>query len=463
MGQNNYNKDASNPSSQVGGVWLFFKSVFFTNLLYFVIAAEVVLLVFGFFFSQIAAFAEYGLLIIPVLLMVDMISLYSNKNGIYGRRDTLDKLSNGDDNLIQIILENHYLFPSRLTVIDEVPFQFQARDTAFKLTIGAKKNKTLEYIVKPLKRGEYNFGALNVYVKSPIGFIQRRYRFSQDLIVPVYPSFLQMRKYELLAISNYLTNAGIKKIRKIGSNAEFDQIKEYVSGDDFRTINWKATARKNKLMINQFQDEKSQQVYSIIDMGRVMKMPFDGLSLLDYAINASLVISNIAMLKQDKAGIVIFSHKVQSILLADRRNAQLQKILELLYNQKTGYLESDFENLFINIKRKINQRSLLLLYTNFESLSGLQRQLKYLRRLAKEHLLVVLFFENTELHAFIDKPAITTEDVYNKAIAQKFAYEKKLIVKELEKYGIHCILTDPKKLSVNTINKYLELKARGMI
>ena len=114
----------------------------------------------------------------------------------------------------------------------------------------------------------------------------------------------------------------------------------------------------------------------------------------------------------------------------------------------------------VNIKTKINQRSLLLLYTNFESLSGLHRQLKYLRRLAKDHLLVVIFFENTELKTYLETPAVTTEEVYNKAIAEKFAYEKKQIVQELKKYGIHSILTAPQKLSVNTINKYLELKAR---
>lgn len=441
----------------------FFKTFYFNNLLYYVVAAEVVLLVTGFFFTSFEPFGEYGLLLIVVLLFIDTIILYANKNGIFGRRDTFDKLSNGDDNPIQIFIENRYLFPVRLNVIDELPFQFQARDTEFYLNIAPGKNKTLEYNVHPLKRGEYSFGALNIFVKSPIGFIQRRYSFSQDALVPVYPSFLQMRKYELLAISNYLTNAGIKKIRRIGNNAEFDQIKEYVPGDEFRTINWKATARRNRLMTNQYQDEKSQQVYSVIDMGRVMRMPFEGLSLLDYAINASLVISNIAMIKQDKAGIITFSHKVQSILPADRKAAQLQKILELLYNQKTGYLETDFEKLYANVKSKITQRSLLLLYTNFESLSGLHRQLKYLRRLAKDHLLVVIFFENTELKAFLEQPATTTEDVYNKIIAEKLAYEKKLTVKELEKYGIHSVFTAPKNLSVNTINKYLELKARGMI
>lgn len=441
----------------------FLKSIYLANLLYYVVATEVVLLVFGFFFPLVYGLANIALIILVVLVVVDTLILYSNRKGFFARRDTLDKLSNGDDNPVQIVLENQYLFPVRISVIDELPFQFQVRDKEFKLNIDSGKSKTIEYDLRPVKRGEYSFGAVNVFVKSPIGFVQRRYRFSQDMMVPVYPSFMQMRKYELLAISNQLTDAGIKKIRRRGNNAEFEQIKEYVAGDDYRTINWKATARKNKLMINQYQDEKSQQVYSAIDMGRIMRMPFEGLSLLDYAINSSLVISNIAMLKQDKAGIITFSNRVQAILPADRRNAQLRKILELLYNQKTGYLESDYEHLYATIKTKINQRSLVLLYSNFESLSGLQRQIKYIRRLAKDHLLVVIFFENTELRSFIEKPARSTEEIYNKTIAEKLAYEKKLIVKELEKYGIQSILTAPQQLSVNTINKYLELKARGLI
>ncbi len=441
----------------------FLKSNYLANLLYYVVATEVVLLVFGFFFPFVYGIANIALIILVVLVMVDTLILYANRKGFFARRDTLDKLSNGDDNPVQIVLENQYLFPVRISVIDELPFQFQVRDKEFKLNIDSGKSKTIEYDLRPVKRGEYSFGAVNVFVKSPIGFVQRRYRFSQDMMVPVYPSFMQMRKYELLAISNQLTDAGIKKIRRRGNNAEFEQIKEYVAGDDYRTINWKATARKNKLMINQYQDEKSQQVYSVIDMGRIMRMPFEGLSLLDYAINSSLVISNIAMLKQDKAGIITFSNRVQAILPADRRNAQLRKILELLYNQKTGYLESDYEHLYATIKTKINQRSLVLLYSNFESLSGLQRQIKYIRRLAKDHLLVVIFFENTELRSFIEKPARSTEEIYNKTIAEKLAYEKKLIVKELEKYGIQSILTAPQQLSVNTINKYLELKARGLI
>jgi uncharacterized protein (DUF58 family) len=441
----------------------FFRSIYFSKLLYFILTAEVVLFVFSFFYPSLYPLAKYALLTILLLIVIDTIMLFANKNGIHARRDTTDKLSNGDDNPIQIHLENHYTFPLNTEIIDELPFQFQERNIVFRIKIGSAKSKVIEYLVRPVKRGEYHFGAVNVYASTPFRLVIKRYRFSQDMMVRVYPSFIQMRKYELLAISNRLTEAGIKKIRRIGNNAEFDQIREYVAGDDYRTINWKATARKQKLMINQYQDERSQQIYSIIDMGRIMRMPFEGLSLLDYAINASLVISNIAMLKSDKAGIVTFSNKLQTLLPAQRKAGHLNKILEVLYNQKTGYLESDFENLYIRLRAGINQRSLVMLYTNFETLSGLQRQLKYLRRLAKDHLLIVVFFENTELQSVLKEPAKTTLEIYNKTIAEKFSFEKKLIVKELEKHGIQSILTAPQNLSVNTINKYLELKARGLI
>ena len=244
---------------------------------------------------------------------------------------------------------------------------------------------------------------------------------------------------------------------------EFEQIKDYVMGDDIRNINWKATAKRNHLMVNQFQDERSQPIYSVIDKGRSMKMPFNGLSLLDYAINATLVISNIALKKQDKAGMFTFSRKVDNRVIAERRPSQMNSILETLYNVNTDYSETNFVRLYVDIKRNITQRSLLLLYTNFETLDALHRQLPYLQAIAKNHLLVVIFFKNTELHQLTKDKAESTYEIFQKTIAEKFIYEKKLIVNELHKYGIQTILTTPENLTVNTINKYLEIKARGLI
>jgi len=244
---------------------------------------------------------------------------------------------------------------------------------------------------------------------------------------------------------------------------EFDQVRNYVPGDDRRSVNWKASARKGDIMVNAYQDEKQQTVYCLIDKGRVMQSPFEGLTLLDYAINASLVMSNIALIKEDKAGLITFSDKMGQIVAADRRSGHLQKLLEVLYHQKTRFMETDFERLSVAVRHQIRQRSLLLLFTNFETLEALQRQLPYLRRLAKDHLLVVILFENTETKHLIDSPAGNVEQVYLKTIARQFFNEKKKIVAELNRYGIQSILTPPQQLSVNTINKYLELKDRGAI
>ena len=347
-------------------------------------------------FAFILSFVFDSSVLIPKVLFMgwlalaftDLILLYRNRVGLRGDRRVPERLSNGDENDISIQLDNLYPFKAALEVIDEIPHQFQRRDLSFKLSIASGSSKVLVYSLRPVKRGEYAFGTVNVFVESPISFFKRRFRFSSDVVVPVYPSFIQMRKYELMAISNRLTDVGIKRIRRIGQNMEFELIKEYVSGDDFRTINWRATARKNALMVNHYQDERSQQVYSLIDKGRVMEMPFNGLSLLDYAINASLVISNIAIKKSDKAGLITFQHQVSATVPASKQSRQMSMILEVLYNQKTAYRETDYAALFSHVRRKITQRSLLLLFTNFESLFSLQRQLPYLKHMADQHLLV---------------------------------------------------------------------------
>ena len=437
---------------------------FYLSARFFIVAAALVFLfTLSYFWSELLVINNLLFIAVVFLLLSDGIILFINKKGIYSYRTTPNRLSNGDDNEIKIILENRYVFRINCEIIDEIPFEFQIRDLSFKISVDPGMTKIFNFTLRPVKRGEYNFGSTNIFAASPIGFVRRRYSFEGTKIVPVYPSYIQMKKYELMAISDRLTEVGVKRIRRVGHSMEFDHIKEYVRGDDYRTINWKATARKTRLMVNHFDDEKSQQVYNVIDIGRVMKMPFEGMSLLDYAINSSVVISSIAMHKQDKAGLVTFSNRVSNILLADRQTRQIQKILEILYNQKTDFLESDFEILTSTILQKINHRSLIILYTNFETLNALQRQLLYLRRLSQAHLVLVIFFINTELFALIDKPAKNVEEIYHKTIAEKFAYEKRLIVKELARYSIQSILTTPQNLSVNTINKYLEIKARGLI
>lgn len=441
----------------------FLRSLYFHNVFWTVWIALAIAFVFAYVFPALLPLCYAALIVYLILTIVDIAVLYRKRDGVFAHRSTPERLSNGDENPITIYLENRYTFPVTLEIIDELPHQFQRRDLFFKCQLAPRTEQQIHYELRPVQRGVYEFGQTNVFALTPLRLAKRRYQFDQGKQVSVYPSFIQMRQYALMATANRLSEMGVRRIRRIGHSTEFDQVRAYVTGDDQRTINWKATARKGDIMVNAYQDERAQSVYCIIDKGRTMQSPFEGLTLLDYAINSSLVMSNIALLKQDKTGLITFSHVNGQIVPADRKSGHLQKLLEVLYRQSTQFLESDFERLSITVRHQVRQRSLLLLFTNFETLDGLKRQLPHLRQLAKNHLLVVILFENTETKQLIDTPALTTEEIYLKTIAQKFHLEKKRIVLELQRYGIQAILTPPQQLSANTINKYLELKARGAL
>lgn len=401
--------------------------------------------------------------VLAVFLLLDTFTLYRQTRGIQAFRNCPERLSNGDVNTISLSVSNKYPFRVAIKIIEEVPFQFQKRDLTFSTSIGVRKSEVLYYDLRPTERGVYQFGAINVYVAGLLGLVTRRYIFDENKDVAVYPSFLEMHKYELLAASHRLTDYGIKKIRRIGHATEFDHIKHYVLGDDPRTINYKATARMSQLMVNTYQEEKSQPVYCLIDKGRTMKMPFNGLTLLDYAINTTLMVSTTALNKGDKAGLITFSKNVDEILPADRQRRQRVKILETLYAQKTDFKESDYERLYATVRRKLSQRSLIVLFTNFETINGMRRQLKYLTHMAKDHLVLVAFFLNSEFNEVLESSPAGLEDIFRKGMAEKLWNDKYLIVKALNRYGIHTILSKPENLTIDSINKYLEFKSRGLI
>ena len=437
------------------------KHLFLLPRVYLGFGIAIVLFILSFLFPILYGIT-WGLVAVGVLvLLTDYLLLFRGKDNLVAQRFLPEKLSNGDDNPIDIQLANHYSFAVQCAIIDEIPFQFQQRDFLLEEQLQAGQTKRLTYTLTPKFRGEYHFGKLNIYVQTPLQLVARRYVFSEGQMLPCYPSFIQMRKYDLIAFAKNKYAFGLKKLRKIGNTTEFEQIKEYSVGDDIRTINWKATAKKNQLMVNQFLDENTETVYTIIDKGRLMQMPFEGMSLLNYAINSTLAISNVVLKKNDRAGMLAFSKKVENIVAASNKRTHLQKIISNLYNLETNFSESDFGHLYSAVKQTITHRSLLLLYTNFESLSSLHRQLPYLRALAKNHVLVVIFFENTTLKVLTEKEVKNTDEIIDKIIAEKFNFEKRLIANELIKYGIQSILTTPQNLSIETINMYLKIKAKG--
>ncbi len=440
----------------------FFAQIYISRRFYlamFVLAIIYILAQYVHILVGLALIAQY---VFITLCLADIYLLFSGEH-IQLERHLPERLSNGDYNPISYTIFNKSPLKLSCEIIDELPHQLQIRDFSMQTILKPQSDEILHYSIRPTYRGEYKFGLTRIFTQSILGIFIRRYTAAAPCTIPVYPSFVQLHKFEFLAISNRLTDAGIKKIRRISQNQEFEQIKEYIPGDDYRTINWKATARSNKLMVNQYQQERAQHVYCLIDMGRTMKMPFNHLSLLDYAINASLVMSKIAMIKHDKAGLFTFSSRMHTKLKASNDPHHMHYIMEALYAQQTKYDESNFEALYQNIRAHVKQRSLLILFTNMETITAMQRYMPFLRRLVANHVLITVFFENTEIKDLAHSHPSNVSQIYEQTIAEKLMYEKRLIVKELNNYGIHTLLTDPAELTIGVINKYLEMKSKGLI
>ena len=436
--------------------------MYLTRRFYIALILVILLLGSGYLFAPFFVIGQWALFALFVLVLADGYILYRTQ-GIQAFRRCSDRFSNGDDNEVSIRVESTYSRPLSLEIIDEIPFIFQNRDVCFRTTLQPNEGKTISYHLRPTRRGVYSFGQIRVFVTDKIGLLSRRYTCGQPQDIKVYPSYLMLHRYELLAMSDNLTELGIKRIRRVGHQTEFEQIKEYVKGDDYRTINWKASARRHELMVNVYQDERSQQIYSVIDKGRVMQQAFRGMTLLDYAINASLVLSYVAMRKEDKAGLVTFDEHFDTFVPASKQPGHMQTLLEKLYSQQTTFGETDFSALCVHLNKHVGKRSLLVLYTNFSSIGSMNRQLSYLKQLNHRHRLLVVFFEDADLKEYIAQPAKDTEGYYRHVIAEKFAYEKRLIVSTLKQHGIYSLLTTPENLSIDVINKYLEMKARQLL
>ncbi len=440
-----------------------FRNLYLTNRFFQLFGIVIALFLLSFPIAILMPLALTAFVFAIALVIVDATRLFSRNTEVTAQRKLPKMLSLSDENTIRIALESQADFPLHITLIDELPVQFQIRDFEEVIAIETQEEKEVQYSLRPVERGVYEFGAINLFLASNWGLVERRVQQTEIQTIAVYPSIIQMKEMELRAFNQMSLQQGIKKLRRIGHSYEFDHIKNYVRGDDYRSINWKASSRRGLLMVNKYEDERAQQVYCIIDKSRNMRMPFNDLSLMDYAINSTLALSNIILKKHDRAGLLTFSDKMGTTLKADHKPMQLNKILNALYKEKERALESNYELLYYATRKLISGRSLLLLFTNFESMYALDRVLPVLRRINKMHLLVIVFFENTEIKAFSQEKIETLEDIYYQTVAQKFVAEKRAMVQKLHQFGIQAVLTQPEDLSVNTINKYLELKARGLI
>lgn len=441
----------------------FFKSIFLTRIFFVLFGVVVIGFAISFAIPFLLFWAKVGFFSLMGFTILDSLLLFSIKNPLSFERIVSNRLNLGDPNEIELIVKNNSTQSISFVLIEGFPIEMQERSKQFSATLSGNKEISFHYTFVPKARGEYFFEDVFFQISSMFSLAGRKIEIPAKQSFQVFPSILQMKKYELMVFQQQKVESGIKKIRRLGNNSEFEQIRNYVQGDEIKRINWKATSRGRELMVNQYQEEKSQHIYCIVDKSRNMQVEFDGLSMLDYSINSTLVFSNITIKKGDKTGLITFSDKIGSQLVAEKSNGQMKRILDILYNQKTHYRDGNFELLFESIRTTIKTRSLLVLFTNFETESAMRRALPLMRKINQKHVLVVVFFQNNELEEMAFQDVNSTRDIYQSAVAERMISVKHKIAMELKKNGIHTILTRPEDLSINTINKYLELKAKGSI
>jgi uncharacterized protein (DUF58 family) len=437
------------------GIWL--SPLFFTTL-----ATAIFLCAFGFAFPFLFRLGQVLVGVVLILSVADFIILFSNRFGLEGKRVMPSVLGLTDETEIKLELLFRSPMALRAELYEELPFSLQERHFTMTHTLNPGRNEWT-YSIRPINRGTYRFGKTQVLVEGPLHFIKRRFSLPLSEDVSVYPSIKQMHETELLAFSRVATPTGHKRYKRIGRSYEFEQISPFVEGDDYRNINWKATGKTRELMVNQYQDERSQNLYCIISKGRAMKMAFRHVTYLDYSINATLALSNVALKKYDKVGLITFSNKIGTALRAENRSGQIRKILDALHREEERQFEPDFELLYRSVDRLAKNRSLIVLFANFESKHTAERALPLLKKISRKHLLVMVLFEDSELTEIAERPKQDVEDVYRVTLAANQLIERKEVVNRLRNQGIHTLFCTPERLSVEVINKYLELKAKGMI
>ncbi len=449
--------------TQIASIFSAFRGIYLHNFFYYIGSLSVLLMAIGFVFPISLEIGTVLAIILVFYTFIQTILLVVMRSNFSAERKVLDILSLGEVHEVTVTVQNHTQVPLSIKIVEELPYQLLNPNKSTYHFFKARDTFQFSYTISPRVRGKHTFGDFHLFLKLVFPVVERRVILRRNDVVDVYPSIINMKKFELYASKRISDGEGLKRIRKLGHGSEFEQIKPYVLGDDPRTINWKATARAGNFMTNHYQEERSQPVYQILDSSRVMKMPFNELTLLDHSINSALALSNIILKKSDKAGLISFDKKVNTIIEANNGQLQLKNFLKALYNQKISDHEANYEMLFLAIRRYITKRSFLMLYTNFESMYALQRVLPQLKSLSKRHLLLIVIFENTELEELAHMESKSLYDIYDQTMAQKLLIEKEQIHSELDKHGVMNISVTTETVSADVINKYLEVKSRGVI
>ncbi len=376
-----------------------------------------------------------------------------------------EKLSLGTANAVTVTAQNKSATALTLAVRDLPPPTFDL-DSAVerKLLLPPDPRPVgFTYHVTPPAKGDFVFGDLYFEYPGRLGLICRQGKIAAAQTVKVYPNLAETAKYELLARRGRLMQLGIRTAKVRGGGSEFESLREYVPGDEYKKIDWSATARRGKLISRQYEAERSQNIVLLLDTGRNMLQSVQKMAKLDYVVNTALMLAYVAAAGDDKVGLMAFDADIRAYLPPAKSKAQVYGILESLYNLNARMVETDYKDAFQNLATRWRRRSLVVLFSDLVDPDSSTQLLDAVPILADMHRVVCVTVSDPNILAAARSVPEDSAGVYQKAVAVQVLQERRAAISILKRRGVWTVDSPPEALSADLINHYLDLKARSLI
>jgi uncharacterized protein (DUF58 family) len=373
-------------------------------------------------------------------------------------RDMPQRFALGASNRVQISVHNSSSLPLLGELSDDTPEGFEVEHERLPFRIPPGAEAVVEYHARVERRGQYAFGALHVRLDGPLGLGSLVGMQPAAAEVRVYPNPRGPRRYELAVRRGALHSVGVRSTRRASGAGEFEQLREYVPGDDLRDLDWKAMAKRLRPITRVHGQEQSQSVILALDAGRLMAASLDALSKLDHAIHAALLVAWVALRSGDRVGLLLFAQEVFAFLPPARGRAQYLRILERLYSVEASDSYVDFREFARFVRARVPRRSLLLLFSDLLDESQALPLAAELPKLRKKHLPLCITISDPLAAQLAVGPAATTEQVYLRAAAADLLAERSLVKAQLTRAGVAVLEASAADLAVATMNRYLEIK-----
>ncbi|HEX6746724.1 MAG TPA: DUF58 domain-containing protein [Longimicrobium sp.] len=361
-----------------------------------------------------------------------------------------------------LMLENRGKSTARVRVTDDLPeILVRQGDWAKEIVLRPGRDERVEFPLLADRRGDAEYGDVHVRVLGPLGLAWRQRRVERGDPLRVLPGVMEVRRYRLLGLHNRLREAGFRPVRQRGEGGSFESLREYARGDDPRTIDWKATGRRSKLIVRQYEVERRQNVVMLVDAGRLMTEKVGDSERLDYALTAALLLADVASQHGDQVGLLVFADRVQQYIPPSR--SSINTIAEALGGVHARMVEPNYPAAFTYLAKQLRRRSLLVVFTDIIDAQASSALVAHLGKAASRHLPIAVALRNPDLEATAQIPAKGDGDVYRRAAAEELLQARAAALTQMQRSGVLIADSRPTDAVPNVVNRYLDVKRRGLL